>query len=324
MSKFTPASQSAGTGNSQNQTLSFLLKRFREVGISPVHQLGQNFLIDLNMHRLLTNRAEIDQNDIVLEVGTGTGSMTCQMAPKAARVITVELDKQLFALSQEDLGAFDNIVQINEDILRNKNNLNPNVLAEIEKARKDFPNARLKLAANLPYSVATPIISNLLRPGALAGGPPYSMTVTIQKEMGDRITAAPGSKDFCALSIWIQGQCDVEVVRVLPPTVFWPKPKVYSAIVHIQLNPEKRNAIPDLAFFHEYTRLMFLHRRKFLRSELITAYKEYADKSQIDEIMARMNLDGTARSETLSVETHLKLCETMRQLVLVNKAANGQ
>ena len=317
MSKFTPPSSSdSSTGSSQNQTLSFLLKRFREVGISPVHQLGQNFLVDLNMHRLLTNRAQIDKNDIVLEVGTGTGSMTAQMAPNAARVITVELDKRLFALSQEDLCDFDNIVQLNEDILRNKNNLNPRVLEEIDKARRDFPEARLKLAANLPYSVATPIISNLLRPNALAGGPPFSMTVTIQKEMGDRITAAPGGKDFCALSIWIQAQCDVEVVRILPPTVFWPKPKVYSAIVHIQINPEKRNAIPDLAFFHDYTRLMFLHRRKFLRSELITAFKDYADKSQIDAVMADLNLDGKARSETLPVETHLLLCEKMRQIQL--------
>ena len=320
MSKFSPQKPTRDSGSSSNQTLAFLLRRFKEVGISPVHQLGQNFLIDLNIQRLLIRRAALDENDIVLEVGTGTGSMSVQMAPLCRKLITVELDEKLFALSQEDLGDLENIEQLNVDILKNKNAPNPvkahcSVLAEeaIEKAMADNPGCRLKLAANLPYAVATPIISNLMRPGALSCGAPYSMTVTIQKEMGDRIIAAPGSKDFCALSLWIQAQCDVEMTRVIPPSVFWPKPKVYSAIVHMQTNPEKRSAIPDLEFFHQYAKALFLHRRKFLRGELIAAYKDRVSKSDVDAIMAQLGLDGTARAEAIPLETHLQLCEAMRE-----------
>lgn len=314
MSKFASPKPASTTGSSQNQTLAFLLNRFRQVGISPVHQLGQNFLIDLNIQRLLIRRAALDANDIVLEVGTGTGSMSVQMAPLCRKLITVELDEKLFALSQEDLGDLENIQQLNVDILKNKNSLNPVVLDAVERAMSENPGCKLKLAANLPYAVATPIISNLMRPNVFSFGVPYSMTVTIQKEMGDRITAAPGSKDFCALSLWMQAQCDVETVRIIPPTVFWPKPKVYSAIVHMQTNEQKRAAIADLAFFHQYAKALFLHRRKFLRSELISAFKETASKAQIDEIMADLNLDSTARAEALPLETHLLLCERMRLL----------
>lgn len=313
MSKFSPQKPTRDSGSSSNQTLAFLLRRFKEVGISPVHQLGQNFLIDLNIQRLLIRRAALDENDIVLEVGTGTGSMSVQMAPLCRKLITVELDEKLFALSQEDLGDLENIEQLNVDILKNKNALNPVVLEAIDKAMADNPGCRLKLAANLPYAVATPIISNLMRPGALSCGAPYSMTVTIQKEMGDRIIAAPGSKDFCALSLWIQAQCDVEMTRVIPPSVFWPRPKVYSAIVHMQTNPEKRSAIPDLEFFHQYAKALFLHRRKFLRGELIAAYKDRVSKSDVDAIMAQLGLDGTARAEAIPLETHLQLCEAMRE-----------
>ncbi len=318
MSKFALPKSTTSTGSSSNQTLAFLMKRFREVGISPVHQLGQNFLIDLNIQRLLIRRAAIDSSDIVLEVGTGTGSMSVQMAPLCRKLITVELDEKLFALSQEDLSENSNIIQLNEDILRNKNSLNPIVLETIEKVMAENPDCRLKLAANLPYSVATPILSNLLKPGTLSTGLPYSMTVTIQKEMADRIVALPGNKDFCALSLWMQAQCDVEIVRVIPPTVFWPKPKVYSAIVHIQPNAEKISAIKDIPFFHQYARNLFFHRRKFLRSELISAYKESLGKPQIDEILSQLNLDSTARAEALPLETHLQLCELIRQKKLCN------
>ena len=131
--------------------------------------------------------------------------------------------------------------------------------------------------------------------------------------MGDRIIAAPGSKDFCALSLWMQAQCDVEMTRIIPPSVFWPRPKVYSAIVHMQTNPEKLSSIPDLEFFHQYAKALFLHRRKFLRSELISAFKDRVSKQDVDAIMAQLGLGETARAEALPLETHLQLCEAMRK-----------
>ena len=138
------------------------------------------------------------------------------------------------------------------------------------------------------------------------------MTVTIQKELADRITAAPSCKDYSALSIWVQSQCDARIVRVMAPSVFWPRPKVYSAIIHIALNEEKRSRIPDRKFFHTFVRSMFFHRRKFLRSVLLSAFKSRLSKPDVDAIMAEQGLGPQTRAETLDVEAMLSLCEAVR------------
>jgi 16S rRNA (adenine1518-N6/adenine1519-N6)-dimethyltransferase len=141
------------------------------------------------------------------------------------------------------------------------------------------------------------------------------MTVTIQKELADRITAAPRTKQYGALSIWIQSQCDIEIVRILPPTVFWPRPQVDSAILQIRPVLEKRAQIPDPVFFHRFVRAMFFHRRKFLRSELLSALKHRLDKPAVDQLMQQQELDGNARAEELDVQAMLKLAEAVRQQV---------
>jgi 16S rRNA (adenine1518-N6/adenine1519-N6)-dimethyltransferase len=156
--------------------------------------------------------------------------------------------------------------------------------------------------------VATPVLGNLLA----LDRPPDSMTVTIQKELADRIAAGPATKDYGALSVWIQSQCRVEIVRVIPPSAFWPRPKVHSAIVQITLDPERRRRIPDRTFFHEFVRAMFFHRRKFLRSELLSALKRQLDKPAVDRILAEIGVDGTVRAEELPVPTMLALCERIR------------
>ena len=165
------------------------------------------------------------------------------------------------------------------------------------------PGARLKLVANLPYNVATPILGNLLE----CPTPPATMTVTIQKELAERITASPGTKDYGALSVWIQSQCRAELVRLLPPTVFWPRPKVTSAIIHIELDPRRREAIGDLDKFHQFIRALFMHRRKFLRSVLVAAYKESLGKPGVDAVLAELGLSPELRAEQLDVETILRL-----------------
>jgi len=293
---------------SPRQTVSYLQQRFREVGLEPDSRHGQNFLIDLNLIELLARSADIDERDVVLEVGTGTGSLTAMLAPKAAAVVTVEIDSHLYQIASQALAKFDNVTMLQQDVLRNKNNLHATVVDTVKKLLDEDPNRRCKLAANLPYNVATPIISNLL----LSEIPPYSMTVTIQKELAERIVAKPWTKDYSALSIWMQSQCDVELVRILPPQVFWPRPKVHSAIIHISLNEERRGSIPDLRYFHTFVRSMFLHRRKFLRSVMVAAFKGRLDKPQVDEIMAERSLGPDARAEQLSVEEMLALCEAAR------------
>jgi len=296
------------SGSSHNQTLSFLKRRFDEVGIRPYTRYGQNFLIDLNLQRLLLEAAELGPRDLVLEVGTGTGALTALMAREAAAVVTVEIDNQLFQLAGEELIQLDNVTMLHLDALKNKNRLDATLLETVRSQVAAVPGRRLKLAANLPYNVATPILSNLL---ALDDAP-YSMTVTIQKELADRITASPGSKDYGALSIWMQSQCRVEIIRVLPPTVFWPRPKVFSAIIRVTLDETLRDRIPDREFFHAFVRAMFFHRRKFLRSELLSAFKNRLSKPQVDGILARGQIDNQARAEQLDVERLLGLCEAVR------------
>ena len=300
--------------HSRSQSLSFLMKRFKQVGIEPRKKLGQNFLVDLNLQDLIFRTADIGPRDVVLEVGTGTGSLTVQMADYAAAVVTVELDQQLFDLASEELHTLDNVHMLHLDALKNKNNFNPAVIEEVAKHLAADPQRRLKLVANLPYSVATPIISNLLVENLLPGDVgPHSMTVTIQKELGDRIVARPGTSDYGALSIWVQAQCRAEIVRIMPPSVFWPRPKVQSAIVQINSDPELRAAIADRTFFHQFVRSMFFHRRKFLRSVLLSAVKGKLEKPDVDRILADVGLDPTLRAEQLDIATMIRLSGAVRQ-----------
>lgn len=296
------------SGSSHHQTLSYLMRRFEEAGFRPYTRSGQNFLIDPNLQRLLLNTARLGPDDVVLEVGTGTGSLTILMAPLAAAVVTVEIDRQLFQLAGEELFHLENVTCLQLDALQNKNRLNPAVLEAVADRLGAAPGRQFKLVANLPYNVATPVVANLLAVDA----PPRTMTITIQKELAERITARAGTKDYGALSIWVQSQCRLEMVRVLPPEVFWPRPKVSSAILQVVLDPQLRNRIADRRFFHDFIRAMFFHRRKFLRSELLSAFKKRLDKPQVDRILARTGLEGSVRAEQLDVATMLALCEAVR------------
>ena len=290
------------------QTVSFIRYRFDEAGLRPVTRFGQNFLVDLNLLELLARSGEVGGDDVILEVGTGLGSLTALVAPAAAEVVTVEIDPHVFMLAQEELPVHENVTMLQQDVLRNKNSFAQNVLDTLKEKLAVSPNRRLKLLANLPYNVATPIISNLLRTDL----DPSLIVVTIQKELGDRIVANPGTKDYGALSIWIQAQADAEIVRVMSPKVFWPRPKVHSAIVAIRPNEEKRSRIPNLGYFHWFARAMFFHRRKFMRSVILSAFKKRLDKPTVDEVMSEMSLGADARSEQLGVEEMIQLGELLR------------
>ena len=298
---------------SARQTVTYLMRRFQEAGIRPEARHGQNFLIDLNLLDLLLETAAPTSNDVMLEVGTGMGSLTGMLADHAAHVVTVEIDARMHQMASEELEQDGNITMLLQDALRNKNNLADNVLEEVRKHVNAAPGRQFKLAANLPYNVATPILSNLLTVDPL----PVSLTATIQKELADRMAAPPGVKDYSALSVWMQSLCDMHVVRILPPQVFWPRPKVHSAIIHIVPNAEKRAKIPDLDFFHTFVRGLFLHRRKFLRSGLVAAMQENLDKPAVDEVLAPFHFPVDVRAEQLDLETIQQLCEAFRQRMVV-------
>lgn len=292
----------------EKQTVSYLTRRFREVGLQPDSRHGQNFLIDMNLINLLVDSAKIDSDDLVLEVGTGTGSLTSLIAPKAGHVITVEIDQHLHQLAREELEEFENVTMLQQDALRNKNNFAPVLLETIEREFRKLESGRFKLVANLPYNVATPIISNLLLTEIL----PTSMTVTIQKELGDRIVAKPRTKDYSALSIWMQSLCDCRIVRVMGPSVFWPRPKVHSAILQIDHSLDKRALISDVKFFHEFVRSLFFHRRKFLRSVVVSSFKGQLEKADVDEVLGTLKLGPETRAEELPVESIIELGEAFR------------
>jgi 16S rRNA (adenine1518-N6/adenine1519-N6)-dimethyltransferase len=291
------------------QTQSFLIARMKEAGIRPQGQHGQNFLIDLNLLDLLVRTADLGPKDVVLEVGTGMGSLTARMAQLAAAVVTVEIDPRLFALASEELAGLANVTMLQQDALKNKNTIHPGVLEAVHQELDSHPGSRLKLVANLPYNVATPILSNLLTINPI----PISLTATIQKELADRIAALPGTKDYSALSIWMQALCAMEIVREMPPQVFWPRPKVHSAIIHILPNPAKRALLGDLGFFHEFIRSLFFHRRKFLRGVLITTFADRLDKAAIDELLAPFGLPIDARAEQLDVKTLIAISKAVQE-----------
>ena len=294
------------------QTISYLSRRFEEVGLNPNKRHGQNFLIDLNLIQLLARSAKLTPNDVVLEIGTGMGSLTGMLADQAAQVVTVEIDQYLFQMAREELEEYENIEMLKQDCLKNKNNFAPEVIDAIKRHLAVDENRVFKLAANLPYNVATPIIANLLRSEVI----PASMTVTIQKELADRIVAKPGSKDYGSLSIWMQSMCDCEIVRIMSPKVFWPRPKVESAIIHIAHRPEKREAIPDVDFFYAFVRAMFFHRRKFMRSVAVSAFKRQLEKPHVDEVLQSLDHGADARTEQLTLEQLQALCECFRQKVI--------
>jgi 16S rRNA (adenine1518-N6/adenine1519-N6)-dimethyltransferase len=292
------------------QTKTFLLERFREMGIRPATRHGQNFLIDLNLVEIIVDAAELTSDDVVLEVGTGTGSLTALMAARAAAVVTVEIDAHLFELASEQLIDLPNVTMLRLDVLRNKNSIDDRVIDAVGEQLAAATGRRFKLVANLPYNIATPLLSNLL----LSRHVPHSMTVTIQKELAERITASPSTKDYSALSVWIQSQCNAEIVRILPPSVFWPVPKVSSAILRVVVDDERRARFADLPFFHQITKALFLHRRKFLRANVVAALKQHLDKKQIDSLLDEMGFPPDTRAEQLDVETLIQLADRIRAL----------
>lgn len=306
--------------NPPRQTASYLSDRLAAAGLRPVSRYGQNFLIDLNLVDLIARSAELKKTDVVLEVGTGVGSLTSRLSDQAGAVLSIEIDANLHRLASEELEHRNNVRLIHGDALRNKNSLRADLMDQIREAMQRIgPESRFLMVANLPYNIATPVIGNLLHQSP----PPAVMVATIQKELADRIVAAPGTKDYGALSVWVQSLCRCKIVRVLPPTVFWPRPKVHSAIIRLDLVPEWREKFADIDHFHRTVRALFFHRRKFLRSVVISAMKERLTKSEVDEVLQRLGYEATARAEQLSVEEIQRLAESLRQAEIRSSGLGG-
>ncbi len=291
------------------QTQSYLRELFRCNGLFPKNKLGQNFLIDLNLIDLLLRAGDLTRADLVLEIGTGTGSLTAKLADLAGAVLSVEIDPAFHDLAGGAVLGRNNVRLLLADVLKSKNQTNPEVLTALEELRATYQPQRLKLIANLPYAVATPVISNLL----IAGVEVERMVVTVQWEIAEKMIAKPGTKEYGALAILVQSLADAEILRKVAPTVFWPKPKVDSGIVLIKPNAQKRQQVPDVQRFRNFLRDLYSHRRKNLRGGLISATGNQHDKAAVDAKLAALGYAGTERAETLTIAQHVELCEAFQQ-----------
>lgn len=286
------------------QTLSYLRNLFEERGLHPKNKLGQNFLIDLNLIDLLVRTAELTPDDVVLEVGSGTGSLTVRMLERAGAVVSVEVDPAFAIMTDEAVYKHrDRVALIHGDALKNKNELNPDLFTAVARMKERTGCPYFKVVANLPYAVAVPVISNVL----LSELNPERLVVTVQWEIAERLTATVGTKPYAALAVLTQSVADVTVVRRLPPTVFWPRPQVDSAIVLIRPNPAKRAHVGDVTRFRHFLRDLYVHRRKNLRGALVSLPGKRFSKEEVDAKLVELGIDGTTRAEALDPEQHLRL-----------------
>jgi 16S rRNA (adenine1518-N6/adenine1519-N6)-dimethyltransferase len=290
------------------QTTAYLKDLFKQVGFTIDARRGQNFLVDLNLVDLLVRSAMIEPADVVLEVGTGTGVVTERTSAAASHVVAAEIDPRLAQLARERLVDRENVTLVEGDALASKHRFAPALLDTLDAALTASPHGRLLLVSNLPYCIATPVISNLL-----ARPRPFDVAVvTVQREMAERMTAVAGTSSYNALSVWVGAQCRGEIVRVLPPGVFWPRPKVESAIVRLDIEPGRRAAIGDLDRFHDFVRDVFCHRRKVLRGVLLrlAGGKQTAvARDTVERVYASLGLPANIRAEDIPPDEFVQLAK---------------
>ena len=284
------------------QTKHQIQQILESAGVSPKRRLGQHFLIDLNLMRLLVDCANIDSTDIVLEVGCGTGSLTEALAERAGVVIAVEIDNALAEIAEAELESCENVEIVNTDILKNKSTISRIVTNALTLARQKCP-GRIMLVANLPYNVASPVMLNLLTGPVVAD----AMYVTVQKQVADRMTASPGSSDYGTLSIYLSATGDVKLIRVLKPTVFWPAPQVHSAMVSFVRNKDKAGRVRNMELLSDIVNLFMGHRRKMLKACTKFAHDRLARIGNWPEIFQRCSIDPTRRPEQLSPQDYIAI-----------------
>ena len=279
-------------------------------GVLPNKRLGQHFLIDLNLMRLLVNSADIHDDDVVLEVGCGTGSLTEAVAEKAGRCIAVEFDNVLAGIAKEQLAGRNNVEIINADVLADKVTINAAVVEAVQSARKKY-RGKFLLVANLPYNAASSVMLNLVSRPVIAD----AMYVTIQKEVAERMTAAAGNKCYGTLSIFLSATGDLKTIRDLRPTVFWPQPKVDSAMISFVRSKAKADRIEDMELLSEAVGLFMTYRRKMLKGCTRFAQGILAEISNWPEIFDKCCIKATDRPEHISPEGFITIANLCRKLL---------
>ena len=264
-------------------------------------KFGQNFLIDTHVLEKIISAAGITKNDCVLEIGPGIGTMTQYLAENAGHVVAVEIDRNLIPILKETLADYDNVTVINEDILR----------VDIKTLAEEYNGGKpIKVVANLPYYITTPIIMGLFESGV----PIDNITVMVQKEVADRMKEGPGSKDYGALSLAVQYYAEPEIVANVPPNCFIPRPNVGSAVIRLTRHKEMPVEVKDPALMFKIIRASFNQRSKTLQNGLGNAPELPYTKEQIAAAIAEMGLTPTIRGEALSLAQFAQLSDILGEM----------
>lgn len=259
---------------------------------------GQNFLIDSHVLEKIMDAAEIDKDDCVVEIGPGIGTMTQYLAERAGEVVAVEIDKNLIPILTETLADYKNVSIINEDILK----VDLNRIVEEKNGGKP-----VKIVANLPYYITTPIIMGLFENHV----PVKSITVMVQKEVADRMQVGPGTKDYGALSLAVQYYAKPEIVAIVPPNCFIPRPNVASAVIRLTCHEKKPVEVKDEKGMFALIRASFNQRRKTLANSLSNAQNLSLTREQVTEALESMQLSPTIRGEALTLEQFAALADIL-------------
>ena len=249
---------------------------------------GQNFLIDTTVLERIISAAQITPDDCVLEIGPGIGTMTQYLAESAGQVVAVEIDKALIPILEETLSAYQNVTVINDDVLK----------LDIKQITQERNGGKpIKVVANLPYYITTPIVMNLFESGV----PLESITIMVQKEVAERMLVGPGTKDYGALSLAVQYYAKPEIVANVPPNCFIPRPTVGSAVIRLTRHQVPPVNVKDEGHMFALIRASFNQRRKTLANGLSNAPLLHLTREQVTQATDKMGLPPTVRGETLTL-----------------------
>ena len=283
-------------GNPQN-TIAVLQK----YNFSFQKKFGQNFLIDTHVLDKIIRSAEITKDDFVLEIGPGIGTMTQYLACAAREVVAVEIDKALIPILEDTLSSYDNVTVINEDVLK---------LDIVKLAQERNGGKPIKVVANLPYYITTPIIMGLFESHV----PVQSITVMVQKEVADRMQVGPGTKDYGALSLAVQYYAKPYIAANVPPNCFMPRPKVGSAVIRLECHEEPPVQVEDEKLKFRIIRASFNQRRKTLANGLKNSPEISLSREGIEQAIAELGKGASVRGEALNLEEFATLSNIVGRL----------
>ena len=263
-------------------------------------QFGQNFLIDPSVLEHILDYSEINKEDLVIEIGPGIGTLTEALCEKAGFVIAIEIDDKLIPILKDNLSEMDNFFLLHKDALK----------VDFQKLLSEHPEfSSVKVVANLPYYITTPILMSLLERKLSF----RSITVMVQKEVALRMKAAPGTKDYGALSLAVQYYSKPEIVQEVPPHCFIPRPNVSSMVIHLQLHEKAPVSGRDPALLFKTIKFSFMQRRKTLVNALSSGF--HLDKKDLQALLSSLSYSENVRGETLSLEDFALISDAIRELV---------